>query len=57
MARKRPHKGNTRRGSARGPKKQKRLLAGTLRVTRPGKAVVETPEGSSTWPRTGFARP
>ncbi len=45
MARKRPHKGNTRRGSARGPKKQKRLLAGTLRVTRPGKAVVETPEG------------
>ena len=45
MARKRPHKGNTRRGSTKGPRKAKRLLTGTIRVLRPGRAVVETPEG------------
>ncbi len=46
MARKRPHKGNTRRGSTKGPRKAKRLLMGTIRVLRPGRAVVETPEGT-----------
>lgn len=46
MARKRPHKGNARRGSAKGPRKQRRTVSGTLRVLRPGHAVVETPEGT-----------
>ncbi len=46
MARKRPHKGNTRRGSTKGPRKAKRLLMGTIRVLRPGRAVVETSEGT-----------
>ena len=34
MARKRPHKGNNRRGSAKGPRKQRRTITGTLRVLR-----------------------
>ncbi len=46
MARKRPHKGNSRRGSTKGPRKQRRTLSGTLRVLRGGHAVVETAEGT-----------
>lgn len=46
MARKRPHKGNKRRGSTKGPRKQRRTINGILRVLRPGIAVVETAEGS-----------
>ena len=53
MARKRPHKGNNRRGSAKGPRKQRRTITGTLRVLRPGSAVVETPEGSFEMSRSG----
>lgn len=53
MARKRPHKGNNRRGSAKGPRKQRRTITGTLRVLRPGSAVVETPEGTFEMPRSG----
>lgn len=53
MARKRPHKGNTRRGSAKGPRKQRRTITGTLRVLRPGSAVVETPEGTFEMSRSG----
>lgn len=53
MARKRPHKGNNRRGSAKGPRKQRRTISGTLRVLRPGSAVVETPEGTFEMSRSG----
>lgn len=54
MARKRPHKGNDRRGSAKGPRKQRRTITGTLRVLRPGSAVVETPEGTFEMSRSGI---
>mgnify|MGYP002678878153 FL=1 len=54
MARKRPHKGNNRRGSAKGPRKQRRTITGTLRVLRPGSAVVETPEGAFEMSRSGI---
>ena len=54
MARKRPHKGNNRRGSAKGPRKQRRTITGTLRVLRPGSAVVETPEGTFEMSRSGI---
>ena len=53
MARKRPHKGNNRRGSAKGSRKQRRTITGTLRVLRPGSAVVETPEGTFEMSRSG----
>lgn len=53
MARKRPHKGNNRRGSAKRPRKQRRTITGTLRVLRPGSAVVETPEGTFEMSRSG----
>lgn len=53
MARKRPHRGNNRRGSAKGPRKQRRTITGTLRVLRPGSAVVETPEGTFEMSRSG----
>lgn len=53
MARKRPHKGNNRRGSAKGLRKQRRTITGTLRVLRPGSAVVETPEGTFEMSRSG----
>lgn len=53
MARKRPHKGNNRRGSAKGPRKQRRTITGTLRVLRPGSAMVETPEGTFEMSRSG----
>lgn len=53
MARKRPHKGNNRRGSAKGPRKQRRTITGTLRVLRPGSAVVETLEGTFEMSRSG----
>ena len=54
MARKRPHHGNTRRGSAKGPRKQRRAITGTLRVLRPGVASVETAEGSFEVIRSGM---
>ena len=54
MARKRPHKGNNRRGSAKGPRKRRRTITGTLRVLRPGSAVVETPEGTFEMSRSGI---
>lgn len=54
MARKRPHKGNNRRGSTKGPRKQRRTITGTLRVLRPGSAVVETPEGTFEMSRSGI---
>lgn len=54
MARKRPHKGNNRRGSTKGPRKQHRTITGTLRVLRPGSAVVETPEGTFEVTRSGI---
>lgn len=54
MARKRPHRGNNRRGSAKGPRKQRRTITGTLRVLRPGSAVVETPEGTFEMSRSGI---
>ncbi len=54
MARKRPHHGNTRRGSAKGPRKQRRAITGTLRVLRPGVASVETAEGSFEVVRSGM---
>lgn len=54
MARKRPHKGNTRRGSTKGPRKQRKTLTGTLRVLRPGVAVVETAEGTFDVARGGM---
>ena len=53
MARKRPHKGNNRRGSAKGPRKQRRTITGTLHVLRPGSAVVETSEGTFEMSRSG----
>lgn len=46
MGRKRPHHGNRRRGRAGGPRSRSHTLAGTLVVTRPGSAYVETPEGT-----------
>ncbi|WP_455137032.1 ribonuclease R family protein [Thermophilibacter sp.] len=46
MGRKRAHHGNTRRGRSGGPRSRARTLTGTLVVSRPGVARVETPEGS-----------
>lgn len=46
MGRGRPHRGNRRRGRSGGPRRNARTLTGTLVVTRPGAAFVETPEGA-----------
>lgn len=46
MGRRRPHHGNRRRGRYGGPRPRPRTVAGTLHVSRPGSAYVETPEGS-----------
>ena len=46
MARKRPHHGNRRRGQGRRRPEHRQELTGTLVVTRPGAACVETPEGT-----------
>lgn len=55
MGRKRPHHGNTRRGRTSGPRsKPQSLLAGTVHVTRPGTATVETPEGTFMVARGGL---
>lgn len=54
MARKRPHHGNNRRGSTKGPRKQRRSLTGIMRVLRPGNAIVETPEGTFDVARSGL---
>lgn len=45
MGRKRPHKGSRRRGRSGGPRSRSRTFTGTLVVSRPGAAHVETPEG------------
>ena len=41
-----PHRGNRRRGRSGGPRRNARTLTGTLVVTRPGAAFVETSEGA-----------
>lgn len=46
MGRRRPHHGNRRRGRSGGPRQRPRTVAGTMHVSRPGSAYVETPEGS-----------
>lgn len=45
MGRVRPHRGSRRRGRSGGPRTRGRTLTGTLVVSRPGVAHVETPEG------------
>ena len=45
MGRGRPHHGNRRRGRSGGPRSQHHTITGTLEVSRPGAAHVETPEG------------
>ena len=45
MGRGRPHRGNRRRGRSGGPRTRARMLTGTLVVSRPGAAHVETAEG------------
>lgn len=45
MSRGRPHRGNRRRGRSGGPRSRARSLVGTLVVSRPGVAHVETAEG------------
>lgn len=45
MGRRRPHHGSGRRGRAGGPRPRSRTLTGTLVVSRPGVAHVETAEG------------
>lgn len=46
MGRGRPHRGSRRRGRTGGPRGRSQTVTGTLVVTRPGAARVETPEGS-----------
>lgn len=53
MGRSRPHRGNTRRGRGGGPRRNARTLTGTLVVSRPGAAFVETPEGTFDLARHG----
>ena len=53
MGRGRPHRGNRRRGRSGGPRTRARTLTGTLVVTRPGAAHVETSEGSFELARHG----
>ncbi len=54
MGRKRPHHGNTRRGSGKGAKRRPATLVGTLLVHSPGVAEVETPEGTFPVARRGL---
>ncbi len=53
MGRGRPHRGNGRRGRSGGPRNRARTLTGTLVVSRPGAAHVETSEGSFELARHG----
>ena len=53
MGRGRPHHGNRRRGRSGGPRSRARTLIGTLVVSRPGAAHVETPEGEFELARGG----
>ena len=53
MGRGRPHHGNQRRGRSDGPRSRARTLIGTLVVSRPGAAHVETPEGEFELARGG----
>ncbi len=47
MTRKRPHRGNTRRGRTNGPRRRpQQLILGTIHITRPDAARVETSEGT-----------
>ena len=55
MGRKRTHHGNTRRGRNSGPReKPRQLITGTIHVSRPGMASVETAEGSYLVARGGI---
>ncbi|MBM6774727.1 ribonuclease R [Olsenella profusa] len=45
MGRSRPHHGNRRRGRTGGARERRRSVTGTLVVSRPGSAHVESPEG------------
>ena len=55
MGRKRPHHGNRRRGNTHGTRrKNQALIAGTIRIARPGMATVETPEGTFDVARGGI---
>ena len=45
MSRSRPRRGNRRRGRSGGPRPRGRTITGTLVVSRPGAAHVETAEG------------
>lgn len=45
MGRSRPHRGNRRRGRAGGARERRHTVTGTLVVSRPGAAHVESPEG------------
>ncbi|MGI6230663.1 MAG: ribonuclease R [Tractidigestivibacter sp.] len=53
MGRKRPHRGNKRRSGGKGSSQRRAVLAGTLRISRPGVAVVETAEGTFRVSRNG----
>lgn len=53
MGRGRPHRGNRRRRRSGGPRNRARTLTGTLVVSRPGAAHVETSEGSFELARHG----
>lgn len=54
MTRKRPHHGSRRRAPRSGPRKPHALIEGTLRVTRPGVAHVDTAEGTFAVARRGI---
>ena len=55
MGRKRPHHGNRRRGNTAGARNKPRQLAqGTIHITRPGTASVETAEGTFMVARGGI---
>ena len=54
MGRKRPHHGSRRHGNHPAARKPRKLLTGILRVTSPGRASVETPEGTFVVARSGI---
>lgn len=54
MGRKRPHHGSRRHGNHPAALRPRKLLTGVLHVTSPGRASVETPEGSFVVARSGI---
>lgn len=54
MTRKRPHHGSRRHGNHPRAQKPRQTVEGTLRVSAPGRATVETPEGDFPVPRGGI---